>query len=92
MSEVEYNHTDEVAGEIAKADAKDRSIRTLFQNLWLDVAFVLLPLVYDAVSGWDGSFSAQYWTIVGAGLVKTGALAVIAYFMRLKKSPKNVEA
>lgn len=92
MSEVEYSHADEVAGEIAVQDAKDRSWRTLLQNVPLDILIVVAPLLYDAVSGWDGSFTASYWVAVGVGVAKTAALAVIAYVMRLKKSPKNIEA
>lgn len=92
MSEVEFNHADEVAGEIAVQDAKDRSWRTLLQNVPLDILIVIAPLLYDAVSGWDGSFTAAYWVAVGVGVAKTASLAVIAYVMRLKKSPKNIEA
>ena len=93
MSEVEeFNHADEVAGEIAVQDAADRSWRTLLQNVPLDILIVVAPLLYDAVSGWDGSFTAAYWVAVGVGVAKTAALAVIAYVMRLKKDPKNIEA
>lgn len=68
-------------------DAKDRSWRTLQQNLPLDVAIALAPLLFDAITKWDGSFNAVYWTAVGVGLLKTAALVPIAYFMRKRKPP-----
>lgn len=69
-----------------KKDAKNRAIRTFIQNIGLDVAVVVLPLIYDAVSGWNGGFDAAYWTLVSTSVGKTAALTVIAYFMR-KASP-----
>lgn len=92
LEDIEFNHADEYAAEVALDDAKDRSWRTFLQNVPLDILLVVAPLLYDAVSGWDGSFSSAYWIAVGVGVAKTAALAVIAYVMRLKKAPKNIEA
>lgn len=86
----EHTHADEYAGEVAKSDAKDRAWRTFLQNIWLDLAVVVGPLLYDAVSGWDGAFTRAYWLPVGLSVAKTAALVVIAYVMRLKKDPKTV--
>lgn len=84
------NHTDEYATAekaFAVVDAKDRAWRTFLQNVGLDLAVVVGPLLYDAVGGWNGSFSAAYWIPVGIMLGKTAALVVIAYVMRLRKPP-----
>lgn len=71
----------------AQADARNRSWRTLWQGLLLDLAVVLLPLAYDALSGWDGAGGRAYWTAVGVSLGKTAALTVVAYIARLVKTP-----
>lgn len=60
--------------------------------MYLDVAIVLLPLLYDAISKWDGSFSAAYWQVVGVALLKTAGMAALAYWMRLKKAPAAIGA
>ena len=73
--------------KVTSADAKDRAWRTLQQSLPLDIAIAVAPLLYDAVTKWDGSFSSAYWIAVGVGLLKTAALVPIAYFMRKKRPP-----
>lgn len=72
-----------------KADALERASRTFWPSLALDVGICVAPLAYDAISKWDGSFSAAYWTVVGVGLGKTAALAAISYWLRYVKKPKN---
>jgi phosphoglycerol transferase MdoB-like AlkP superfamily enzyme len=63
------------------ADAKNRAIRTLVQNLGVDVVValvaVLLPVFQDA-----NSFGDFEWAIIGFSLVKTFALTVFAFIMR----------
>lgn len=71
----------------AVADAKNRAARSVLQGLGVDVLVAGLPLLYDAATGWDGSFSAAYWTLVGVSLMKTAAVATVAYVMRLTKTP-----
>lgn len=71
----------------ARADAANRAARTFAQGLGVDVLIAVLPLLYDAVSGWDGAFTADYWTLVGVSLLKTAAIAGISYVMRLVKTP-----
>ncbi len=51
------------------------------------MAVAVLPLVYDAVTGWNGGFEKSYWLLVGTSVVKTAALTAIAYFMRKKSAP-----
>jgi len=83
-------HTDEYADAVAKVDAKDRAWRTFLQNIGIDILVVVGPLLYGAVSSWDGSFTRAYWIPVGLSVVKTAALVIISYVMRLRKEPKTV--
>lgn len=76
---------------ITKVDAKDRAWRTFLQNIWLDLGVVVGPLLVDAVTNWDGSFSGTYWATVGLSIGKTAALVIIAYWMRMKKAPQTIE-
>jgi len=71
----------------AKADAANRAARTFVQGLATDVAIAALPVIYDAVSGWDGAFTSEYWTVVGISVMKTVAVAAVSYFMRLRSTP-----
>lgn len=71
----------------AKADAANRAARTFVQGLLTDVAVAALPVIYDAVSGWDGAFTSGYWTVVGVSVMKTAAVAAVSYFMRLRSTP-----
>lgn len=71
------------------ADAKDRAWRTFQQNIPLDILIAVSPLLFDAVTNWDGSFSSTYWISVGVGVLKTAALVPLAYWMRKRKKPKN---
>lgn len=86
----EHPHADEYANAVAKVDAKDRAWRTFLQNIGVDIAVVVAPLLYGAVSSWDGAFTAAYWVPVGLSVAKTAALVAIAYVMRLRKDPKVV--
>lgn len=72
-----------------RQDAKDRAWRTFLQNIGVDVAVAVGPVVYDAVAGWDGAFTAAYWVPVGVSVAKTAAVVVLAYVMRLKKPPAH---
>lgn len=85
-----HAHADEYANAVARTDAKDRAWRTFLQNIGVDVTVAVAPLLYGAVSTWDGAFTAAYWLPVGLSVGKTAALVVIAYVMRLKKDPKTV--
>lgn len=69
------------------ADATNRAWRTLLQGLLFDLAVVVLPALYDAVTGWDGAGGRTYWTAVGLSLAKTAVVAAIAYVMRLVHTP-----
>jgi len=71
----------------AQADAVNRAARTFVQGLATDVAVAALPVIYDAVSGWDGAFTRAYWTVVGVSVMKTVAVAAVSYFMRLRSTP-----
>ncbi|PWR05177.1 hypothetical protein DKT68_28270 [Micromonospora acroterricola] len=71
----------------AKADARNRAIRTFVQGLITDVLIAVLPVLYEAVSDWDGAFTSEYWTVVGISVLKTLAIAVVSYVMRLQRTP-----
>lgn len=73
---------------VAKVDARDRAWRTFLQNIGVDIAVTVGPLLVDAFTRWDGAFTAAYWTPVGLSVAKTAVLVVLAYVMRLKKPPK----
>lgn len=72
-------------------DARDRSWRTLLQNIPLDIVIVVGPVLYELIAGWDGNLSRAYWYGAGVGLAKTIGLAVIAYYMRKRVPPKNTD-
>ncbi|WP_405096445.1 hypothetical protein [Micromonospora sp. NBC_01412] len=76
----------------AKADAVNRAARTFVQGLLTDVAIAALPVVFDAVSGWDGAFTRDYWTVVGVSVLKTVGVATVSYFMRLRSTPPGQPA
>lgn len=78
---------EEFSSAKTKADAKDRAWRTFLQNIWLDLGVIVGPLLVDAVTKWDGSFTGSYWTGVGITVAKTAATVVLAYWMRMKKPP-----
>lgn len=78
-----------MASPEVRADARDRAWRTFLQNIGLDLAVMLGPILLDAVTRWDGAFTSTYWLPVGISLAKTAALVVVAYVMRLKKPPAS---
>lgn len=63
------------------ADAKNRGVRTLIQNLAFDViasvVLVLYPIVTDA-KGW----SDFDWQVLGFLVTKTVVVTIFSYFMR----------
>ncbi|MEV4659411.1 hypothetical protein [Micromonospora sp. NPDC049301] len=71
----------------AKADARNRAARTFVQGLITDLLIAVLPVLYEAVSGWDGAFTREYWTVVGISVLKTIGIAAISYVMRLQRTP-----
>lgn len=76
--------------DVTKQDAaKERAWRTFLQNIWLDIVVVVGPLVYDLVLNADATSGKTYWITNGLTIGKTVLLVVIAYVMRLKKSPKT---
>lgn len=79
---------EEVKAERTRRDARDRAWRTFLQNVGLDIGVTVGPLLVDALTRWDGAFTAAYWTPVGISVGKTAALVVVAYVMRLKKPPR----
>lgn len=79
---------EEVKAERTRRDARDRAWRTFLQNIGVDVAVTVGPLLVDAFTRWDGAFTSAYWGPVGLSVGKTAVLVVLAYVMRLKKPPK----
>jgi hypothetical protein len=77
------------ASVAARADARNRAWRSFLQGLLIDLGVAVLPLIYDAVSGWDGAFSRTYWTAVVISVAKTIGVTVISYVMRRTVPPPN---
>lgn len=77
--------TDHTGRELVVADAKNRSWRTLFQGLAIDILAALVVVV-GTLTTFD-PFVVESWTVVGALFLKTIIQAVVAYFMRLKVAP-----
>lgn len=75
------------ATEVVKADARNRAWRTFVQNIQVDLAITLGPILVDAVTNWDGAFTGSYWQAVGTTAGKTVVLVLLAYWMRLRKPP-----
>jgi hypothetical protein len=78
---------DAYKAEYIRRDAKDRAWRTFLQNIWVDLAVVVGPILVEAVTKWDGAFSGTYWQTVATTVAKTTVLVVLAYWMRMKKPP-----
>lgn len=72
-------------GPEVKADANQRTIRTIVQGAIATVLVAVLPLVYTAVA--NGVEKVQ-WTNVGFSAATAGLMALITYVMAFLK-PAN---
>lgn len=73
--------------EAVKADAVDRSKRTLIQGLALDVGVAIAVALLAWLPEADLSSRAA-WIILGTALAKTVLTSVASYVMRLKVQPE----
>lgn len=74
--------------ELTRADAADRSRRTLIQGLAIDVAIA----VAAALLAWlpDADLTArEAWIVLGVAIAKSALTAAAAYVMRLKVAPAD---
>ena len=62
-------------------DARNRALRTLVQNVGVDVLVAVVTLLWPLVQGAD-SFADFDWRFIAFSLVKTVLLTVFAYVMR----------
>lgn len=74
------------------ADARNRSLRTLWQGLALDVAIAGAAAGYAVVNTWEGNdvLSAAAWTAAGTAIAKSVLTAGLSYVARLKVPPREV--
>lgn len=75
----------DVGRDLVKADAANRSKRTLVQGLLFDV-FAAVVASIAMLSGAD-PFVKETWVGFGILLIKSVVSAGISYFMRLRKPP-----
>lgn len=73
-----------------KADAKNRSIRTLAQGLAVDVLVAVGASAVAILASLEGNdvLSAGAWVALGASVLKSGLTAVASYLARLKLPPQ----
>lgn len=69
--------------------ARERALRTLKQQLPLDLAVVLLPAFIDVLAHTDNWGTKDYWVLVGVSVGKTVLGMLLAYVMRIKNPPKE---
>lgn len=74
--------------EEVKEDAKDRTFRTLMQQLGIDLVVAIATVLGPAVLSMDVS-SKEQWTVIAFSLVKTIISTVVAYVFRLFYAPKE---
>lgn len=72
-----------------KADAKQRSLRTLAQGLAIDVAVAVGTGATATLATIEGNdlLAAGAWIALGASVLKSGLTAVASYLARLKLPP-----
>lgn len=76
-----------------RADARQRSFRTLAQSMAVDLGLVVLAAVASAVLPLlEGAEAAAYvtpalWIAVGTAALKSGVVALVAYVARVRSAP-----
>lgn len=71
-----------------RQDAKERSWRTLWQQLGIDVAVALATVVGPLLLSLDVS-SKEQWTFIGLSVLKTIVSTLVAYVFRLLYAPRE---
>jgi hypothetical protein len=71
--------------ELVKADARNRSWRTLLQGLGIDLFFAVVALAgtLTHIDALDNVAWSAFFALVGKTLIQTA----VAYFMRLRVAP-----
>lgn len=74
-----------------RADARERSLRTLVQGLALDVAIAGAAAGYAVVQHWSGEdvLSTAAWIAAGTAVVKSVLTAGLSYVARLTSPPRG---
>lgn len=82
----EYSHADEYAVEQVRSDARERSLRTFFQGLGIDVGVALLLVLATTFS--EIEWTGKYWATLGLLLAKTFLQAGVSNLVRRLVPPK----
>lgn len=80
------NHTDEYAKAFEETDTRERTIRTFFQGLALDVGIAVLLLLVISFSSIE--WTATYWSVLGLSVAKTFLQATVSNLARKLIPPK----
>lgn len=86
--------TDLPNGEVKeelKADAKERSWRTLKQSLLVTLGIAVATAILQGVSSWTGNdfMSQASWGVLGVSVVQSVATAALSFINRYTKSPEH---
>lgn len=71
-----------------REDAKERSWRTLLQQLGVDIVVALATVVGPLLLSLDVT-SKEQWTIIGLSVLKTIISTLVAYVFRLLYAPRE---
>lgn len=74
-----------------KDDATDRSWRTLWQQLGIDILIAALVVITPMISTLDIT-SKDQWTLIITSLLKTIISTVVSYFYRLYVAPADSDS
>ena len=79
--------------EVKKADAKERSFRTLKQGLLVTVGIAVVTAILQGLSVMTGNemVSSASWAILGVSVVQSGASAALSYINRYTKTPEHTD-
>ena len=90
-SEDQPQASEELGQEIAKADAKERSLRTLKQSLLVTVGVAVATAILQGISVWSGEdfLSSASWAVLGVSVIQSGATALLSYINRYTNIPIN---
>lgn len=80
------HYSSEGEAEVRK-DATDRSFRTLWQGLGIDVGVAVILVLATAFTSIE--WTPEYWIALAATLGRSVLQAIVAYFYRLFVAPKK---
>lgn len=91
MAEANEELPVEEVKEDVKADAKERSWRTLKQSLLVTLGIAVATAILQGVSAWSGDdfMSAASWGVLGVSVIQSVATAVLSFINRYTKSPEH---